>query len=299
MREEDKKEFPADEPEIQPDVNVEKGFGATRFAQSNPVDDFNVYQREKRKQIIALTGVAVIGIGIVIIGFWQLKNNLTLPWPAAPKDSGTAVSASQVIEKMDISDEDPAVLKQKDSDGDKISDFDEYYIYGTSAYLADSDSDGVSDFDEIQNSEDPNCEKGKQCFRTGEFVEAGLSEGTKTESSPKSSLLNIDADTLRKLLAQSGKISEDQLKIISDADLIEMYKQMLAENPDLVKKFEAQANEDKSSAPTEGSVTIVDIKKMLLSQGISESELNAFGDAELTKMYQAAFEKVKTEEQNK
>lgn len=296
MAEKDTDQIYADEQNSPPQDSGEIGFGETGILRSEPGQDFNAHQQEKRKQTIALVSIAVIGVGIVLLGFWQMKNNLALPWPAVDEAS-KAISVEEPKEK-DITDEDVEVLKQKDSDADKISDFDEYYIYGTSAYLADSDSDGDSDFDEIQIGEDPNCEKGKQCFKTAKFVESGLGEsaagtGTVAPASSKNSLLNISADDLRQLLVKSGKVSADQLKIIGDEDLLAMYKQMLAENPDLVKKFEAQVGLGSNSEQAADGVTIVDIKKMLLGQGISESELNAFTDAELIKMYQEALENVK------
>jgi hypothetical protein len=279
-----------------PENSAGIGFGETGIVRGALGEDFNTHQQEKRKQTIALASVAIIGVGIVVLGFWQMKNNLALPWPTVDEE-GKAIAVQQEKPK-DIADEDIEVLKQRDSDGDQISDFDEYYIYGTSAYLADSDSDGDSDYDEIQNGEDPNCEKGKQCFRTAEFVESGLGvetaeTGLASQTGSKNSLLNISADDLRYLLVKSGKVSEEQLKIISDEDLLGMYKQMLAENPDLVKKFEAQAGSGENSQSAGGQITISDIKKALLSQGISESEISAFSDAELIKMYEEAVEKVK------
>lgn len=51
----------------------------------------------------------------------------------------------------DTSEEDSAneVLKNLDSDGDGLSDYDEIYIYHTDPYNHDSDNDNLSDYDEI------------------------------------------------------------------------------------------------------------------------------------------------------
>lgn len=42
-------------------------------------------------------------------------------------------------------------LRQMDTDGDRINDYDEIYVYKTDPKLADTDSDGLSDYDEIYN----------------------------------------------------------------------------------------------------------------------------------------------------
>lgn len=41
------------------------------------------------------------------------------------------------------------VLKQRDTDGDGISDYDEIFVYGTDPLNPDTDGDGISDYDEI------------------------------------------------------------------------------------------------------------------------------------------------------
>ncbi|MSR84851.1 hypothetical protein EXS71_00175 [Candidatus Uhrbacteria bacterium] len=55
--------------------------------------------------------------------------------------------------------------KQKDTDHDGLSDYDESYVYHTSPYIGDSDSDGVPDTVEVAQNSDPNCPQGKTCFQ--------------------------------------------------------------------------------------------------------------------------------------
>lgn len=47
---------------------------------------------------------------------------------------------------MTLSDEE---LKERDTDGDGLSDYDEIYVYGTDPLNPDTDGDGLSDYDEI------------------------------------------------------------------------------------------------------------------------------------------------------
>jgi hypothetical protein len=47
-------------------------------------------------------------------------------------------------------------LTNTDSDGDTLSDYDEYMIYKTNATLADSDNDGINDDIEIAAGRNPN-----------------------------------------------------------------------------------------------------------------------------------------------
>lgn len=47
-------------------------------------------------------------------------------------------------------------LYNEDTDGDGLSDYHEYFVYGTSLLLTDSDGDGQSDYDEITAGTSPN-----------------------------------------------------------------------------------------------------------------------------------------------
>jgi hypothetical protein len=140
------------------------------------------------------------------------------------------------------------LLKDKDTDGDGISDYDELYIHNTSPYLEDTDGDGISDKDEIENRTDPNCPEGRECYvsetenilddnqknniKTGNSLEenppfsleGGVEEGNKNYE-------NIlkgegDADTIRNMLIEAG-MDKSILDQINDEDLLRSYRETL------------------------------------------------------------------------
>jgi hypothetical protein len=268
------------------------------------------YRKNRRKQQIAVAVLGVVGAGILILGFIQIKNIIQVPWPVSKNEQGQAiVKTDSKKETVDLKSEDPKKLKGQDTDEDGLSDFDEVYIYETSAYLADSDSDGVNDIDEIKNNEDPTCPIGVKCFSTAsgtlnQTPSDGSGQASETsEINMTADPLNLSAGDLRKLLLQSGQVNADQLKQIDDQTLLEMYKKMIAENPDLAKKMQSATSTDiaASVASTAGSkteaieqlknISIDEIKKSLLDQGADPALLKQVDDATLKSLYLEAVDK--------
>ena len=222
-----------------------------------------------------------------------------------------------------LTEEEKSALRAKDSDEDGISDFDEVYVYKTSAYLADSDSDGINDLDEIKAGEDPNCPVGLNCFRLDEGVNA-IANGTAvpavstavpaTATTTQTSgttegvdLSKIKPETLRKILLDSGKVTQAELDQLDDATILGVFDEMIKTNPALAQELAAAqapqppkgGAEGGSVAQTEialdGSVlTATQIRELLKQQGVSESEINQVDDATLMKMYEEALANAKT-----
>lgn len=249
-------------------------------------EDFYSHQRQKRQQFIALSLIGLIGVGVVVLGFLQFRGIISVPFPYTGSSLQTV--AQQNESSLDLSQEDPAVLKTKDTDEDKLTDFDELYIYNTSPYLADSDSDTISDYDEIMNSEDPNCPKGQVCFKTAQA--AVESEKPKQESRD----VTITPDKLRQVLIQSGKFTKAQVDLLSDEDIMNVYQQTLKDNPQLLNSL----TENKSNNETAGSIAVSaeQVRQILREQGVEEETISQFDDAELMQMYQEALKKA---EENK
>lgn len=194
-----------------------------------------------KNQKIAAAGLAVFAVLIIVLWTAQLKNNIYGPFNA--KTSGNQLAGGQTG-NGDVA------LKNKDTDGDGLSDYDELNIYHTSPYLADTDSDGIPDGVEVKNSTDPNCPQGRTCAGGTSIVEQGGSTDN-TASSTFNSLLNqfgatnpsagqaslnsdqvnalknIDAASLRQLLIEKG-LPKETLDKISDADLLKSYQEILS-----------------------------------------------------------------------
>jgi hypothetical protein len=153
-----------------------------------------------------------------------------------------------------------AESKRIDTDGDGISDYDEGLI-GTSPYLRDTDSDGMPDNVELSLGSNPACPEGQICkgeridvsalasstslfvigapggsaaemyasFQRGmnqEIVNKGI--GGVSSSTVQTAVVR-DPVEIRKLIRDSGKLDEASLAKITDAQLLEIYDQAVAE----------------------------------------------------------------------
>jgi len=202
--------------------------------------DFDANQAPEplnKNQKIAAASLAVFAVLIIVLWAAQLRNNIYGPF-----NSGTAGN----LATTEATDQTEA-LKNKDTDSDGLSDYEELYVQKTSPYLADTDSDGLSDSAEIKNNTDPNCPQGRTCA-TGLVEETGGANNTASgtlnsllnqfgatnptnpsaslNSEQLNALKNIDAASLRQLLIQQG-MPKETLDKISDADLLKSYQETL------------------------------------------------------------------------
>ncbi len=126
-------------------------------------------------------------------------------------------------------------LKKKDTDHDGLSDYDESYIYHTSAYLADTDGDNVPDGEEVARGINPNCPEGKTCNDAQMLISTtdtstlqvpgattlpSLGTGTASSTGPSA---NVSASELRNFLRTQSLLSETQLSAIPDDILVQVY----------------------------------------------------------------------------
>ena len=212
----------------------------SEFNNQEDFQDFNAKAAPEplnKNQKIAAASLAVFAILIIILWAAQLRSNIYGPF-----NSGTAGNLAAGSEATDQTQ----ALKNKDTDGDGLSDYDELNVYLTSPYLADTDSDGLSDSAEIKNNTDPNCPQGRTC--AGELLQSAAAAdatndtlnsllnqfGATNPTNPSASLnseqlntlKNIDAASLRQLLIQQG-MPKETLDKISDADLLKSYQETL------------------------------------------------------------------------
>ena len=215
--------------------------------QSNPIPPHHDGGLTKSQKIAAAV-LAFFAFFIVIFWSMQFKSNLNISLsppvnnnpdqPAAPvNNTGPACTGPNCPGNEDE-------LRNSDTDGDGLSDYDELNIYKTSPYLEDSDSDGYSDKTEIDSDNDPNCPRGQDC--TGGFgYDSGSPVQTDTASqdplagnlstTPDSSaagspsdIMDIDPQSLRQMLLEQG-VSQDMLDQISDDQLMQTFNETMSE----------------------------------------------------------------------
>lgn len=182
--------------------------------------------------------------GIFTLMFGGVKIWKDIRGPFFVQESGT--STLQDIAKAGVpvaqSEEE---LRAKDTDTDALSDWDELNRYGTSPYLKDSDGDSYDDKMEIDTNNDPNCPRGQNC-RMG----ASLPQGA-APSPPFSELLppepsgadaappdyaNLTAPQLRELMLKNGGVTQEQLDLIDDATLMQMYQETLSQQQQQIQQ---------------------------------------------------------------
>ncbi len=144
--------------------------------------------------------------------------------------------AKQVASSSDGQSSDDR-LKKQDTDGDGISDFDEYNVTHTSPFLKDTDGDGLDDKTEIASGHDPLCPQGQNCFRDMSLtVENGqgimpdaISKVLGNSPGAKGIAPTLSPADLRSLLSQNG-ISGDILSKYSDEEIQKLYSDSLTQN---------------------------------------------------------------------
>lgn len=161
-------------------------------------------------------GLGLVGVLALVLGVWQIHNLIALPF-SAPQTAfiNTNTTASNLT---NLSADSPEVqaLKQKDSDGDGLSDYDEIYLYHTSPYLQDTDSDNDNDGAEVRAGRDP---LDKMPGRQGSgLVSTASGSGSSNTAAPAAPT----PAQIRAFLKQNGA-SDQLLAKYDDATLLKLY----------------------------------------------------------------------------
>ena len=204
-----------------------------------------------KNQKIAAASLAVFAVLIVILWSVQLKNNIYGPL----NSNSTGANEAAQIDSQTAND---LALKNKDTDSDGLSDYDELNIYKTSPYLDDSDSDGVKDGEDIAKGTAPNCPAGRACA-SSEFT--GDSAGTSAPASSSDVLNNLSdqSQALDDLFNQSNAAGADDSN--GSADLT-------SEQIEILKNIDAAS-----------------LREMLIEAGMDKDALDQISDAELMQSY--------------
>lgn len=110
----------------------------------------------------------VIGLSTITLGFFRLNKAIALPFR---RNTTFTFKTTEQLEK-----ERTQKLREQDTDGDGLNDYDELYVFRTSPFLEDSDSDGIPDGVEVAQESDPNCPKGKTCRQAKIFAASSAAQ---------------------------------------------------------------------------------------------------------------------------
>lgn len=236
----------------------------------------------------------IICIFAVILSFKNSISNIKKPF--VDKDSQTVANLYKMYEQMvregkiqdtsllpgyaDNSDttEDSAFIysKDKDTDSDGISDWDEVNVYRSSPFLKSTAGDGISDFDKIQKGIDPNCNTLKQKCDVVSDVNSEMSYGY----SNNTAVTNIDIknqdivtirENLRKILPENLKSNLDSLTDQQVKDLaITVYQEANPASDVSVNTDTSYIIELKNKLPKFNAKQLSDLSKM------SEAQIKQF-----------------------
>jgi hypothetical protein len=220
----------------------------------------------KTSQVFGVILFIAVGVSAIFLGIKQYTQKINGPF---------AVNAAVAGLANQLNGNSAAVDKTKDTDGDGLSDYDEINIYHTSPYLADTDSDGIPDGTEVKNGTDPNCPQGKTCVsptpsnnQIPSDSELDLNALTNEQNAINADQTNLNdllnstspttnnqqpttnvqptAADVRAMLINSG-LDEQSLQGISDADLLELYNESLAETAAEQANANSNANGNKNT----------------------------------------------------
>lgn len=212
----------------------------------------NRFKNMDKERKTALIVLGVFSLIIVVALFLNLRNSIRGPLDykkLASKDQ----KATTTVKNSDELSSDNLELKNKDTDKDSLTDWDELFIYATSPYLEDTDGDGLTDYEEIVTYKtNPTCPEGQTCSGTltqgdsqnvisneselGSLYDvlSGLDEmGEEINTSTATSTIatsstDINPAQLRSLLLENG-FSQEDLNAVSDEDLLKIYSQVSTE----------------------------------------------------------------------
>jgi hypothetical protein len=210
---------------------------------------------------IALGLVALLALGL---GFWQLRTLIYSPFAPA---GGTNVNATSLAAGTEGSD--VQALKNRDTDSDGLSDYDEIYLYHTSAYLKDTDSDGIDDKTEITQGSDPACPQGQSC--TSNTFKSTTGTGAPSGTTPT-------AEEIRAFLKNNGATSE-QLAKYDDATLIKLYSEVGGSTGSTTTTPKLQLTAEQKAKLT--AMSGAELRTLLRESGVDEASLSQFDDATL------------------
>ena len=215
------------------------------------------WQSLEQKQKAFFAVFVLFSFMALIFSYVSVREGISAPFRVSMKE------ASKNVELLkDPAEEQEALAKRIDSDGDGLSDWDEQNVYKSSPYLWSTAGDGVPDNIKVAMGENPLCKSGEPCtaqamkfdLPTGSFplmemsgqpnVNEQLSEilmgenqvgenfrSTADEAGVEYDLDAIprDAALLRQALMQTGRVDQARLDSLTDDELLRFFDEAKAE----------------------------------------------------------------------
>ncbi|MDD5750001.1 MAG: hypothetical protein PHO91_04505 [Patescibacteria group bacterium] len=179
--------------------------------------NFSLHRKNRPKKVWVFALLAGL---VLFFAIFQVYKNLNDPFKIELPDfllaqlDGSGKSEWELIED----------LKNKDTDGDGLTDYEEIYIYGTSIFLEDTSGDGISDYDAVRMGIDPLCPQGQNCSLLRLITpQTRLAEIVQTiRLNPNLTLAQASATEFRKFLIENGMEAEE-LADLTDEDLLDIF----------------------------------------------------------------------------
>jgi len=251
---------------------------------------------EKRLFVVMI----LIVVALVPLTLWQFNRNLENSFYISSSDGNFNINLnSELATNTSL----PVIenLRELDTDGDGINDYDELYNYKTSPYIQDSDSDSIADNIEVDQGTDPNCPEGTTCSRE-EFIAV---DDTNTNSEAiinEKYVSNLSVEQLRQIMIDAGA-PEDQVYQISEEDLRATYQEILQEedlNTDTTNTNQTtddilglNTNDEASDESIYSNLDYetllnlnpTEIRALLVQGGVPEEQLTEIDDDTLQEIY--------------
>jgi hypothetical protein len=223
---------------------------------------------KKDKQLLVLISFLALLGGLLAYG--QIRGAIYAPFPQL------IVGDNQTAE-LSIQEQVFESLSEQDTDKDGLSDFEEIFVYGTSAYLPDTDSDGFTDKEEIEAESDPLDSSSTPYWQPQ--PEQELEERDESDFSLEE---EIEPQEIRDFLMEKGDLSSEVVDNLDDKTLMEVYNKTKEETGIDLKELGASAN----SEPQFSYLGIQEIRQLLIEEGVDEEMLNSLDDATLEQLLQ-------------
>lgn len=204
--------------------------------------------------------IRIVAVLAVVIGIWQIKNAIKLPFITNNENN-----LNQDLFSQSLDSSNSIASNNKDTDSDGLNDADEINIYHTSPYLSDTDSDGLTDKQETDKGTDPLCPEGQTCLKPSLNTNVSISVGTTPSTS------TVSPAELRAWLKQNG-IKEELLNTYDDTTLLSLYQELVGSQ---TNSTGSDTNASTSIAPNVQQVKLTPEQKSLISK-MSPDELRKF-----------------------